>query len=120
MRIRSGWWSPFAGGPLHEWVRSRARGSGCRVRARGSPAFHPLIPMQSSDLPLYLALLAISTAALIGWIVAFRTEAALRRERARGEQLRQRCEEVMHTLEMERRARATEEARGLFGRGGGR
>ena len=120
MRIRSGWWSPFAGDPQVEWVRSRARGSGCRVRSRGSPAFHSLIPMQSSDLSLYLALLAISTAALIGWIVAFRTEAALRRERARAEQLRQRCEEVMHTLEMERRARATEEARGLFGRGGGR
>lgn len=76
--------------------------------------------MQSSDLPLYLAKLAISTAALIGWIVAFRTEAELRRERRKAEELRQLCEEVMHTLEMERRARATEEARGLFGRGGGR
>lgn len=120
MRIRSGWWSPFAGGPLHEWVRSRARGSGCRVRARGSPAFHPLMPMQSSDLPLYPALLAISTAALIGWIVAFRTSAELLFERQKSKMLRNRCEEVMHTLEMERRARATEEARGLFGRGGGR
>lgn len=81
----------------------------------------PLNPdRMSSDLSLYLSLLAIFTACLIGWIVAFRTEAALRRERARAEMLRQRLEEVMHTLDMERRARATEEARGLFGRGGAR
>lgn len=74
----------------------------------------------SSDLSLYLSLLAVSTACLIGWIVAFRTEAALRRERARAEMLRKRLEEVMHMLDMERLARATAELRPLFRRGGDR